>query len=440
VRLFATRSIEPLAERIAEGLCLATHAQGGVVWVEGEGEGRKLRLAGARGLVQPEKESEEFSPTDLTMPLDEIAEAEQASFIMESPEDGEVLFVALRQAGRCLGLARLTDKLEGAPFNDRDRAAAVKDPTTRAYTLAFFEDVVRNEIQKANRFGRSFSILKLAVAPLEPLQSRMSQTEFGRWLESLVLEVGSAVRTTDLVATESDELYRVLLSETGALGAAALKRRVGEVLEASPVLAELDSDERPRVLISAASYPADGTQSETLSATLEARLDEERRSPIHELKEDAPSFAALAEALLGRAGTDRADRLEQVGCFLLDEVGRRPHDRGLLFIAPGAGISIRLREGLDGLRGCDARTEVVLLSDEAIDTGGGTPITCVSPGRMGTRLPFLVYYGEGPAYALVRERKESGDGISMFHTSDRAIVEQLAFQLQSELGISVAAG
>jgi hypothetical protein len=40
----------------------------------------------------------------------------------------------------------------------------------------------------------------------------------------------------------------------------------------------------------------------------------------------------------------------------------------------------------------------------------------------------------------VRERKESGDGISMFHTSDRAIVEQLAFQLQSELGISVAAG
>jgi FixJ family two-component response regulator len=122
VRLFATRSIEPLAERIAEGLCLATHAQGGVVWVEGEGEGRRLRLAGARGLVQPEKESEELSPSDLPLPLDELAEAEQASFIVESPDGGETLFVALRQAGRCLGLARLTDKLEGAPSRIRPRA------------------------------------------------------------------------------------------------------------------------------------------------------------------------------------------------------------------------------------------------------------------------------------------------------------------------------
>ena len=464
VRLFATRSIEPLAERIAEGLCLATHAQGGVVWVEGEGEGRKLRLAGARGLVQMDKESEELSPVDLPLPLEELAEAGQASFIIERPDEGEALFVALRHAGRCLGLARLTDKLEGAPFDDRDRAAAekfteiasvavdtalrfrslerrsLKDPTTRAYTLAFFDDVVRNEIQKANRFGRSFSILKLEVAPLAPLQSRMSQTELGHWLESIVLEVGRAVRTTDLVATESDQLYRVLLSETGALGAAALKRRVREVLENSDGLMELAPEERPKVLISAASFPADGTQPETLCATLDARLDEERCSPIQKLKKDAPSFAALVEALLGRAGTDRADRLEQVGCFLLDEVGRRPFDRALLFLAPGPGISIRLREGLDELRGCDARTEVVLLSDEAIDTGGGTPITCISPGRTGTRVPFLVYYGEGPAYALVRERKETGDGISMFHTSDRAIVEQLAFQLQSELGISVAAG
>ncbi|UCE86901.1 MAG: response regulator [Deltaproteobacteria bacterium] len=464
VRLFAMRALEPMAERIAEGLCLATHAQGGVVWLAGESDETTLRLSGARGLVQLDREPEVLPLDSLPAPLESLADAETASRIVGPPDEEEALFVPLRHAGRCVGIARLTDKLEGAPFHDRDRAAAekfaeiaavavdgalrfrslerrsLKDPTTRAYTLAFFDDIVRNEIQKAQRFARSFSILKLELSSLEPLRHRMSETELGRWLESLVFEVGGAVRTTDIVATESDRLYRVLLSETGALGAAALKRRVRESLETSPVLADLGPAERPRLLISAASFPADGTQADMLEATLERRLDEERASPIQELKRDAPSFAALVDALLDRAHPDRTERLEQVGCFLLDEVGRRPKDRALLFIAPGAGVSMRLRDRLEALRGSDARTEVVLVTDEPIEPGGVTPITRVSPGRTGTQAPFLVYYGEGPAYALVRERGETPSGASLFHTSDRALVEQLAFQLQSELGISVAAG
>lgn len=461
--LFETRAIEPLAERIAEGLCLETRAQGAVVWLSDLDDSDRLRLAGARGLVRLEKEPEELSLAALPEPLARLGEREERSCLIAQPGETDALYLLLRHGSRCVGLVRLTDKLEGAPFHDRDLAAAEKfaelaavavegalrlhslerralrDPTTRAYTLAFFDDVVRNEIHKASRFSRSFSVLKLQLAGLDALRASVPRRELELWLESLVLEVGHAARSTDLVAAESEELYRVLLPETGALGAVVLKRRIAEALERSQSFAGLPAEQRPQVLISTASFPADGTQLDSLVRVLEARLGEERGSLARELPDGTSSFSSLVDALLERGEPEPANRLEQVGHFLLEEVARRPRDCALLFLAPGSGLSTRLRESLERLRGLDAGTEVVLVSDEPIDTGGSAPVTRVSPRRARTRAAFLIYYGEGPAYALLRRRARKRGDVPLFHTSDRALVERLAFQLQGELGISLAA-
>ena len=88
---------------------------------------------------------------------------------------------------------RLSDKLEGDEFTDADRASAEKfvsfgstavanalrfralerlsfrDPATKAYSHAYFDDVVRNEIQKASRFGRHFSIARVDCGALGKL-------------------------------------------------------------------------------------------------------------------------------------------------------------------------------------------------------------------------------------------------------------------------------
>ena len=66
-------------------------------------------------------------------------------------------------------------------------------------------------------------------------------------------------------------------------------------------------------------------------------------------------------------------------------------------------------------------------------------ITWVSPRRVDSDRPFLLYYGDGPAYALVTAHKLDDDGLPMFHTGDRALVEQLALQLQRDLGIPLGA-
>jgi diguanylate cyclase (GGDEF)-like protein len=445
VGLFATLSLQPLAERTLEAFCIETGAQSGILWVRDGQDAETLRLVAARGLVQVADEPEELDAERL-------------------PQDfgaGESLVVFLRHGGRLIGLVRLSDKLEGNDFGDPERALAQKaaelasvalanslqlrslerrsfrDPITKAYTLAFFEDVVRNEIQKANRFGRSFALLLLELDGLGRLNDRLSAPELGRFLEALVFQVGRALRSTDLIASESEGRYRILLPETDALGAAVLKRRIREALQAADLFEELGPDERPRLLLSAASYPADGTQVETLSRSLEARLEDDRKTLLRSLDIENESFAGAVDALLELARPGPTQTPEQVMRFAIEEVARRPRDRGLVFVSPGSGIPPGVRESLDRLRGLQPRAEVVLVSDAKADSVAGGPVTCVSARRAGTRAPFVIYYGEGPAYALIRERSEDGDVSPFFHTSDRSLVEHLAFKLQRDLGVSV---
>jgi FixJ family two-component response regulator/GGDEF domain-containing protein len=451
IGMMATLALEPLAERIVEGLCLETRAQSGVLWVARENGAPGLRLLALRGLVRSSEEPAELAA--------EAAEAEP----LDATGAGEAapqLRVPIRYGGRLLALARLADRLDGRDFDARDRAAAEKfaelaglavanalrfrslesrsfrDPASGAYTEAYFQDVLRNELQKADRFGRSFSLLLLALEPAAP--AGLSREERLRFRHDLAHHVGRALRSTDLLAEHGSASFALLLPETDTLGAAMLKRRIRDALEQSDLLQGLEDRTRPQVLLAAVSYPADATQLESLWQLLQERLEEARRSLVRTLGLDASSFAASVHALLSRAEPAPAALPEQVSRFLLEEVARRPRERGLLFLAPGPALAGTVREGLERLRGASTRTEIVLVDEGPADPLAGSSVTCVSPRRVGTRTPFLVYYGEGPAYALLRQRE--GDGIStgIFHTADRALVEHLAFQLQRDLGLAVA--
>ncbi len=458
--LFSTLALEPLCERIVEGLCLETRAQGGVLWVTRDDESGRLRLGAVRGLVRVDEEPEELAIEGQLAELPAL-EGGAALAPTRGRAGGVALYVPLRHAARMVGVVRLTDRLDGREFGDRDRAAAQKfgefaaqavanalrfralerrsfrDPATRAYTQAFFDDVARNEIQKANRFGRTFAVLKLVIDAGGPLHRGASESELARRLEAVVNQIGRSLRSTDLLAVEGEGRFCVLLPETDALGAAVLKRRIRDGLEDGDVLAPLSAGSPARALSASASFPADGTQLEALYSALDARIDEERRSLVHALALKSQTFTGSVKALLDRRITVPPALPEQVMRFLLDEVGRRPRERGLLFLAPGPALSATLRDGFEKLRGLQPRTEVVLVADGLGETLAGAPLTCVSPRRAGTRAAFVVYYGEGPAYAMVSDSVGDGGQGGVFHTDERVLVEHLAFQLQRDLGIPV---
>jgi len=472
--LFSTLSLEPLADRIVEGLCLEAKAEGGVVWLARAEDPSRLRLASSRGLVQVEREPEELALDALPAGLEalhtpdglpfELAGREAPGPLDHQPAEGDAspaLVVPFRHEGRLLGFARLTDKLAAAPFEDRDHLVAerfaasaaiavanalrfralehrsFRDPLTKAYTSAFFEDVVRNEIRKASRFGRAFSLLRVELSGLAEFRREMVDADFAAWLERFAFQVGRVLRTTDLLAAESESRFAILLPETDALGAAVLKRRIGEVLERGELLAR-DAGPRPRLYLAAASYPVDGTQLEELDRALAARLAEDRESLVHALGLEHKPFPILLDALAGRGEPLTADAFEQVVRFVIAEVERRASERGILCISPGPSLLHVVREGLARLDPAQTRTELVVVSDGRADALAGVPVTCVAPQQIGSRRPFLLYYAEGPAYALVGEPGAAGDAATLFQTADRVLVEHLAFQLQRALGVPIA--
>jgi diguanylate cyclase (GGDEF)-like protein len=439
-----------------------------VLWLAEETGATRFRLLGARGLIRLAEEPEELGAERLGPEFQPLLQ-EGRSLVLNSGRGGRdagasgpALFVPVRQSGTLLGLARLTDKLEGAAFDDRDRAAAEKfadfgataawnalrfsslerrsfrDPTTKAYTHAYFEDVVRNEIQKANRFGRPFSLVRVDVGRLGDIRRAANESEVGHWLEGVVHHVGQALRATDLVAVEGDSRFAVLLPETDALGAAVLKQRIRKSIERSGVLDNLRADARGDLCLAAASFPADGTQLEALDRVLEARLEEHRGSLLRSLDLEGCRFQQVVEALLEEAQPVPPEMPAQVARFLIDEVARRPGDRGLLVLAPGAGDLPGLRQPLVALVGASPRTEVVLVAEDG-EAPAASAVTCVPAARSPTDRPFLLYYGEGPAYALVAEAKPGDEGLALFHTSDRALVEHMAFELQRSLAIPLGA-
>ena len=82
------------------------------------------------------------------------------------------------------------------------------------------------------------------------------------------------------------------------------------------------------------------------------------------------------------------------------------------------------------------RCEIVLVSDMRPDVVAGAPVTIVSPQRVGWRSPFLFYYTEGPAYAAVADTAK-GTITGLWQSGDRGFVEEIAFQLQKALGMSI---
>jgi diguanylate cyclase (GGDEF)-like protein len=463
--LHATLSLEPLADRIVDGLCLETHAQGGVLWIARHDDQSWLRLVGVRGLVHVEDEREELHTAGLPKEMAALAESECISSLgpadAESDPDRIALYVAVRQGGRPIGIARLTDKLDGGEFADADRVVAerfanfaaqavanaiqfrslerrsFRDPMTKAYTRAYFDDVVHNEIRKANRFGRTFSAVRIELDAIGAVRDRMPQAEFERWLEAVTYQIGRSLRGTDLLAAESDSQFLVLLPETDALGATVLKRRIRSALVRCDELQRIDPIDRPEVLAAAATFPADGTQLEALTGALESRIHDDRHSLVRSLELEKAPFRGLVDALLAEASPGRAETAEQMTRYLLGEVRRKPDERGMLFVAPGACLFGALRDGLDTLRGVSMRTEVVLVGDRRTDQVAGVPVTWVSSLCAGTAAPFLIYYGEGPPYAMVRDEVVEEESTSFYHTSDPVLVEHLAFQLGRDLGIPI---
>ncbi len=452
ISLLDVPSLEPLAERLIEALCLEARAQSGVLWVARDDDPARLRLSAMRGLTRARDETEEISLADLPREIARLEDRDSASW--RSPHDAGRLFVPLRHAGRVVALARLGDPLSEDGFASRERTAAerlaalvaqgvaqalrareiergaLRDPALGTYSMAYLEDVARREVDRAARTSRSVSLVELRIE--EP--RRASPLERATRMDLMTAGIARCLRASDLLASDGRGRIRLLLPETDALGAAVLKRRACELVQGLGGAAARESG--VAIAVVTASFPTDGRTFETLERAISTRLDETRSSLLDSLGIAEGSLPEAFDALAERGAVVASELPDQVMCFALAEVARHPEERGMLFVSPGRNLPVPVREALERLRGLEVRTDVIVLAEQWPEALAETPVTCVSPRRCGTRHPFVVRFGEGPSFALVRAGAEA-HGTNVFQTADRPLVEHLAFALQRELAVSV---
>lgn len=457
--LFSTLSAEPLAERLLEGLCLETRAQTGVLWLADELASEALSLVAVRGLIRLESEPKAISFEEVEAAwCPGLAGAKSVVAVLpEDAEASEALFLPLRAGADRIGVVRLSDRLHGEPFAPGDRVLAEKfaelggvalgnamrfralerrslrDPETRAYSRTYFDDAVRSEIHKANRFGHRFSLLRIDLEAGELGSGTAPETPTAE-LRELVRQIEAALRGTDLLASDSSNVHFALLPQADALGVGVLVRRIERAT----------SDWAGRhpgcsLRFAAATFPNDGTQPGTLERVLDERREAERRSLLADHPELAKgaSLEMVFDRMLELGAIEPSGVEGEILRFVLEDVFRRPDDRGILFLSPGNRWLPELLEALDDLADHETRTEIVLLAD-GVHRERGPAIHCIQKSPLDARRPFAIYFGDGPAYAMVGQVNGVAAHAPIFQTADRALVEHIAFRLQRELGILVS--
>ena len=478
--LVSTLEIEPLARRIADSLCRETRAQGAVVWLAREDAG-VLELSAARGASAVDDAPERLETAALPTPLREG----KCSVLLAGgePDAPNLLWGVLRCDGALLGVVRLSHKLEDDAFDALDQSGVerflrfaevavanarhvralqrqgLREPVTGAHSFDYFRDVAGNEIEKASHFGRRVALLLLELGPRSALARIGGDAVLHPWLAGITDQLRRLLRSIDVLAVDSNGRFAMLLPEADAVSAALLKRRALAGLEESGLFRGLADDVRPSPAAGIAVYPSDGTELDALLAVLETRIAESRASPVKTLGLGRISLASSLRALLQRGASQRDPAAPQLARLILAELGRRPRDRGILYIVPGNTLASAVRDGLESLRGAVLHTELAIISDGLETLHGSVPdtelaiindgerlesdapeVNWVSPPSSGELPPCLLQYGDAPAYALVCEESGNGKPALLYHSNDRDLVEHLAFRLREELALPDVSG
>lgn len=174
---------------------------------------------------------------------------------------------------------------------------AMKDPSSSAYTFAYFVDVAGREIDKARRHARRFALATLGVEQRrDPAVSLLRNTAI-----EVAENVLACVRDTDVLARVDDSEFYLLLPETGGIGAHACRRRVMQQLLGPGGLRNAGHPELDAAM-GVATFPQDGTDLSQLLRVARHRADASRASPVRRLGLDRLPLPEILDALFWRLG------------------------------------------------------------------------------------------------------------------------------------------
>ncbi len=282
------------AQQLVELLVEVTGALGAAVYLAGDGP-RELILGATSPSLEgaPQKGSEKqilesfAAPRRLlALPLASRNVSAGYALLLEGdmapvsatgadpPIDGIIRLLATVAA---TALAMLAERERAERFG-----ATIKDPTSSAYSFAYYVDVAGREISRARRYGRRFAIVTAVAESLEGVEP-CSPTE----LADRLLETA---HDTDVLARVDENEFHLLLPETSGLGVHACRRRI--MRSGDRGLSE------EMLLVGGAAFPHDGQDLGKLLRVARLRAEASKTSVVHRLDPEQTTVPDLLEALV----------------------------------------------------------------------------------------------------------------------------------------------
>lgn len=140
-------------------------------------------------------------------------------------------FLLLREHVRQEEKERLIDELQSAyeqlcVYNARVEEMAITDPLTGLYNYRFFTYRLNQEVEKAQRYGRHFSLVILDIDNFKEFNDTYGHPAGDIALKEAAGVFGEKIRDQDVLARYGGEEFLVLLPDTGTEEAFLVAERI----------------------------------------------------------------------------------------------------------------------------------------------------------------------------------------------------------------------
>ena len=152
------------------------------------------------------------------------------------------------------------------------REEALLDDQTTAYNRRFMEMYLEEELERARRYGRPFSLIFFDLDHLKEVNDRYGHLWGSRVLRELAQLAQKKLRKSDKMFRFGGDEFVVTLPETDAKGAYAVAQRIRRAVKAHRFQVEGSVEVALTASFGLATYPQDGKNHEALLRRADAAM------------------------------------------------------------------------------------------------------------------------------------------------------------------------
>jgi len=182
--------------------------------------------------------------------------------------------------------------------------SVIYDELTRLYNFRYFQDRIRTEARRADRYGAPLTLLMVDADDFKAFNDTRGHLAGNMALRRLASVLKRTVREVDVVARYGGEEFAILLPNTPKLGALQVAEKVRQAVEKARI--GRGEDERARgitVSIGVASLPGDATEAQELVDKADRALYLAKslgKNGVKPFSDERREFNRIEASLVGR--------------------------------------------------------------------------------------------------------------------------------------------